>query len=103
MEQCITDLLKSLNNQNEISENNYDNLYPSGSKPGIPYGPGKIHKALEDGITAFRPVLSAIGTRTYKLAKLCEKLLKPIITNEYTIKDSFFFDKEVDKFDPNLI
>ena len=102
MEQCITDLRKSLNNQNEISEKNYDNLYPSGSKPGILYGLGKIHKALEDGIPAFRPILTAIGTHTYELAKFCDKLLKPIITNEHTIKDSFSFDK-VDKFDRNLI
>ena len=42
MEQRIIDLLKSLKNQNEISEKNYDNLYPSGSKPGIIYGHGKI-------------------------------------------------------------
>ena len=96
MEQHIIDLLK-------ISEKNYDNLYPSGSKPGIFYGVGKIHKVLEDVIPNFCPILSVIGMRTYKLAKLCDKLRKPIITNEYTIKNSFSFAKEVEKFDPNLI
>ena len=30
-------------------------------------------------------------------------MLKPITTNEYTIKDSFSFTKEVEEFDPNLI
>ena len=35
MEQRIIDLLKSLKNQNEISEKNYDNFYSSGSKPAI--------------------------------------------------------------------
>ena len=35
--------------------------------------------------------------------KFCDKLLKPIITNEYTIKDSFSFAKEVEEFDPNVI
>ena len=30
-------------------------------------------------------------------------MLKPISTNEYTIKDSFSFVKEVREFDPNLI
>ena len=44
MEQCIVDLLKSLKNQNEISEKNHDNFYPSGSKAGILYGLGKISK-----------------------------------------------------------
>ena len=103
MEQCIIDLLKSLKNQNEISEKNYDNLYPSGSKPGILCGLGKIHKALGNGIPTFCPVLSAIGTPTYNLAKFCDKLLKPITTNEYTIKDSFSFAKEVEEFDSDLI
>ena len=101
-EQRIIDLFKSLKNQNEISEKNYDNLYPSGSKPGILYGLGKIHKALKEEIPTFRRILSAIGTPTYKLAKFCDKLLKPITTNEYTIKDSFSFAKEVEEFDSNL-
>ena len=103
MEQRIIDILKSLKNQNEISEKNYDTLYSSGSKPGILYRLGKIHKALEDGIPTFRPILSAIGTPTFKLAKLSDKLLKPIATNEYAMKDSFSFAKEVKEFDPNLI
>ena len=102
-EQHIIDLLKSLKNQNEISEKNYDNLYLSGSKPGIIYGLDKIHKVLEDGIPTFRSILSAIGTPTYKLAKFSDKVLKPITTNEYTIRDSFSFAKEVEEFDPNLI
>ena len=103
IEQRIIDLLISLKNQNEIPKKNYDNLYPLGLKPVILYGLGKIHKALEDGIPAFCPILSAIGTPTYKLAKFCDKLLKPITTNEYTIKDSFSSAKEVEEFDPNLI
>ena len=101
MEQRIIDLLK--NNQNEISEKNYDNLYSSSSKPEILYGIGKIHKALEDGIPNSRPILPAIGTPTYKLVKFCNKLLKPITTNEYTTKDSLSFVKQVEEFDPNLV
>ena len=60
------------------------------------YGLDKIHKALENGIPTFRPILSAIGKPTYKLAKFCDKLLKPITTNEYTIKALFSFAKEID-------
>ena len=55
------------------------------------------------GIPTFRPILSAIGTPTYKLAKFCDKLLKTINTNEYTVKDSFSFAKEVEELDTNLI
>ena len=77
-------------------------LYPSGSQPGVLYGLAKIHKALEDRIPSFRPILSAIGTPTYKPAKFCHQLLKPLANNEYTIKDSFSFAKEVLKFDASL-
>ena len=97
MEQCIIDLLKSLKNQNEISEKNYDNLYPSDSKPGILYRLGKIHKVLEDTIPTFHPILSAVGTSTYKLAKFCDKL-PTLITSNF-----FSFAIEVEEFDPNLI
>ena len=40
------------------------------------YGLVKIHKPLEDGIPSFRPILLAIETPTYKLAKFCDQLLK---------------------------
>ena len=31
----------------------------------------------------------------YNLAKFCDQLLKPLTSNDYTIKDSFSFAKEV--------
>ena len=43
-----------------------------------------------------------MGTPTYKLAKFCDQLLKPLTNNEYTIKDSFSFAKEVLEFDASL-
>ena len=54
-------------------------------------------------IPIFCPILSAIGTPSNKLAKFCDKLVKPITTNEYTIKHWFSFAKEVEEFDSNLI
>ena len=102
MEERIIRLLKGLEDQNEISENEKNDLYPSLSISGVLYGLAKIHKALEDGIPSFRPILSAIGTPTYKLAKFCDQLLKPVTNNEYTLKDSFPFAKEVLEFDTSL-
>ena len=67
------------------------------------YGLGKIQKSLEDGISTFRPILSAIGTSTNKLAKFCDTSLNPKTTNEYAIKDSFSFAKEIEEFGPNFI
>ena len=43
MEERIIRLLKSLEDQGEISEKERNDLYPSGSKPGILYGLAKIH------------------------------------------------------------
>ena len=97
MKQCISDLLKSFKNQNEILVKNY-NLYLSGSNPEIFYGLVKIRKALEGGIPTFRPIFFATGTTTYKLAKL----LKPITTYDYATRYSFLFAKELEEFDPIL-
>ena len=102
MEERIIRLLKSLEDQGEISEKEKKDLYPSGSQPGVLYGLAKIHKALEDGIPSFRPILSAIGIPTYKLAKFCDQLLNPLTNNEYTIKDSFSFAKEILEFNGSL-
>ena len=99
MEERIICLLKSIEGQGEISEKEKNDLYPSGFKPGGLYGLAKIHKALEDGTPSFRLILSAIGTPTYSLAKFCDKLLKPLASNDYTIKDTFSFSKEVLDFD----
>ena len=55
------------------------------------------------GIPTFRPILSLIDPSTSKFANFLDKLLKPITTNEYTIKDSFSFQKEVEEFVPNSV
>ena len=93
MEEQIICLLKSEEDQGETSEKEKDNLYSSGSKPGVLYDLAKIHKSLEDGTPYFSPVPSAIGTPTHNLAKFCDWLLKLLTSNDYTITDSFSFDK----------
>ena len=69
MEEQIICLLKSEEDQGETSEKEKNNLYSSGSKPGVLYGLAKIHKSLEDGTPYFSPVPAAIGTPTHNLAK----------------------------------
>ena len=44
-----------------------------------------------------------MGTPTCKLANFCDKMLKLITTNEYTIKDSFSLAKEGGEYDPNFV
>ena len=62
MEERIIRLLKSLEDQGEISEKERNDLYSSGSKPGVLYGLAKIHKTLEYGTLSFAQFYSAIGT-----------------------------------------
>ena len=69
MENRVTDAPKNLRDKKEISIEQYKDLSPSGSRPGIMYGLAKVHKIVTDGLPSFRPILSAIGTPTYKLAK----------------------------------
>ena len=54
-----------------------------------------MHKPLINGLPAFRPILSAIGIPTYKLAKFLVPTLSDITQNEFTVKDSFFFVDEI--------
>ena len=61
MEEPIIRLLKSLEDQEEISEKEKHDLYLSGSKLGVLYGLAKPHITREDGIPSFRQILSAIG------------------------------------------
>ena len=91
----VADLLKKFQNKNAISEETHNKLRPVGSKPGKLYGSTKVHKPLTNGLPPFRPILSAIGTPTYKLAKFLVPVLSDITENEFTVKDSFTFADEI--------
>ena len=69
---------------------NWRSLKPVGTRPGIMYGLCKVHKDIIDNCPPFRPILSAINTPTYKLAKFLVPILKSLTSNEYTVKDSLF-------------
>ena len=94
-EQKVIDILKEIKNKNQINEDLYNKLRPVGSQPGVLYGLAKVHKKVIDGCLAFRPILSAIGTSTYKIAKFFVPMLKDLTSNEYSVKDLFDFAKEI--------
>ena len=50
----------------------------------------------------FRPVLSAINTPGYNLAKFLIPILEHLSHSEFTVKDSFKFAKEITKYDSSL-
>ena len=40
-----------------------------------------------DGCPSFGTIISALQTPSYKLPKILVPILKPLITNKYTVKD----------------
>ena len=61
-----------------LGEEVYKNLYPQGSQPGVLYGLSKIDKPLVNNIPKLKPILSALNTVTYKLAKFFVPLLRDL-------------------------
>ena len=86
-----TNLLKELKQEEVISEQQFDELKPIGSYPGILYGLPKVHKPN----FPLRPIISSIATHCYKVAKFFVPLLHPFSTNPLTITDTFSFVKEL--------
>ena len=101
-EEKIRIFLKKLLRCGKISKSEFNKLYPIGSQPGVLYGLPKVHKLLVGGIPKYRLILSTIGTCSSKLAKFLVPILDDISHNEFTIKDSFSFGKEVLGMDSSL-
>ena len=93
-EKRVDNILKKLVASNTISEETRRSPKPVGTRPGIMYGPCKVHKDINNCLP-FRPILSAINTPTYILAKFLVPILKSLTNNEYTGKDSFAFAEEI--------
>ena len=87
-------LRDSLLKNKAIPQDVYRELFTSGSTPGILYGLPKVHKPD----CPARPILSAIGTYNYKIAKFLVPILQPFTSGPYTVKDSFSFVKEITSF-----
>ena len=102
LEKRITSDPKLLKDKEIIDNATYKNIKPVGSRPGVLYRLGKVHKEAKNGLPLFRPILSAIGTLTYRLAKYVLTFLTPLTQNEYTVTDSFHFAEQICKQDPNL-
>ena len=78
-----------------MSEETRKHVKPLGTRPGIMYVSCKVHKKWVDGCRPFRPILSALQTLTYKLAKSLVSVLEPLANNKYTVKDSFNFAAKI--------
>ena len=71
------------------------------SRPGILYGSPKVCKPCIINNPNFHPILSAIRTPTYKLAKYLVPILSPVTVNEFSVHDSFSFADKASSFCPD--
>ena len=104
LDKKITSELRLLKDKETIDKSTYKIIKPVGSRQGILYRLGKIHKETRNGIApqVYGPILSAIGTPTYKLAKFLMKFLTPTTANEFNAIDSFHFAEEICQQNSNL-
>ena len=87
LETRLTNFLLDLWKKKIIDDSTYWNIKPCGSRPGVLYGLPNVHKAR----CPMRPIVSSIDTYNHKLAKYLVKILKPISSNKFCIKDTLSF------------
>ena len=80
---------------NVITNDIFNSLSTNGSSSCILYGLPKIHKTGNP----IRPILTTINTFNYKLVKYIVPIQEPLTLNEFTLKNSYEFVKEINKFD----
>ena len=95
IEERIKNCLSPLYEKNVFDDHLHKSLLPVGSQPGKLYGLCKVHKEAIDGCPPFRPIISAINTPSYNLAKFLLPILEPITKNYFVIKDSFSFVEDI--------
>ena len=96
------------NIKDAIGEDQYRKIYPSGSNPGRFYGTAKMHKLSDNDERnmanvdklLLRPIVSNIGTATYKLSKYLAELLAPLGKSEYTVSSTEEFVTKVKEMRP---
>ena len=79
------------------SKDECDKICLKGSRRGRVYGNPKIHKQAVDNLSKFRPILPAINTLGYN-----SPILEPLTHNEFTVKDSFRFAKDITTYGSSL-
>ena len=95
LEQKLRKYLLAIKKKGVISQEVYSKLYPNGSTVCMIYGLPKIHKEN----LPLRPVLSAIGTHNYNLAKYLTDIITPVSNSKncYSAKDTFDFISRISK------
>ena len=83
-----------------MSEKDYKRTYPKSSRLGLYHGTAQPHRLKENDTVEnlpLRPMVSSVGTATYKTAKYLATLLWPLTPSQYNIKNSYKFVKSFKK------
>ena len=102
LEKKLKKHFKTLEKDSKMSENDFKSICPISTSPGILYDQPKVHKTVIKNIPQFRPILLAINTPVYKLAKFLVAILSPLMVNDYTVINSSNFARNVIKVDHNI-
>ena len=102
LEKKLKKHFKTLEKDSKMSENDFKGICPIGTSPGILYDQPKVHKTVIKNIPQFRPILLAINTPVYKLAKFLVAILSPLTVNDYTVINSSNFARNLIKVDHNI-
>ena len=95
-EKQLQNHLRYLWNNRFLDENILERIKPSGSRAGVLYGLPKVHKQH----APIRPIISAVNTYNYGLAKYLDEILKPVVNNEMMLTDTFDFVNKMSGLDP---
>ena len=94
-EKHVDKVLKKFVEPKSMTEITRKSLKPVGTRPGVMYGSCKVHKASVGNCPPFRPILSALNTPNYKLAKFSVPILKPLQQMNSQLKILFIFLKKL--------
>ena len=90
-------LLDEAKKTNGILHELFENFSSVSSQPAKLYTLPKIHK--ED--VPMRPILSTVGTMNHAVAQRLDRIIKPLINNDYVCTDSFSFVDSITKLKPS--
>jgi hypothetical protein len=83
--------------KHRLTDEVYNRILPCGSRAGVLYGLPKIHKTG----TPLRPIISAVKTYNYELAKHLDEILKPLVNTDFMLKDTYDFVNKIRQIDVN--
>ena len=87
LENSLITYLRKLKRDGIIDDGTLRKILPSGSTHGVLYGLPKVHKSG----CPFRPIVSSVNIYNYNLASYLVRVLQPVSTYQFTVKDSFSF------------